>query len=659
MSLIEDSGYDRVVLIGSEVLVTLLGQRLSAGLATEQIRQPLVELDVKTEPRVVAVWGKSQPRDWLELSGFSRRTSPMSWMGFIGIELELQITVLRFRKTIGDKWSKADLNRSVLKIYVELPVALTRYTGRIKVNDLDTDTLVSDGYHAAIYLGSASKLATDPSGGVKQDKATLDYWLQDQIRATSAISVAYQDLSLFFALFRASAQDKASRAGFDASLKSEWLGFIERAKQALLKEVHELRDPRIFNDYGGPMFILMPDARTSPQIGGKLLSDNRTFRWVYGWGVAQKSIRSGKLDLSQLEDFDFSPTIGRDRAGQISILVSNRSLISELIGPEVEHKLGLAGVLTYDAAKGESKFSGKRKVTFDGHKAEIHNVSVGLVQVRSPAFPTRCHVRIDGWVETLGDIQQNFRVVLQLGFVASVVHSGSRAALRLSAALAEKPRVADEKGIDFGPGATPSFIFGPLLTLISGLVLGTIAQGKFFDTLGESLNALGIDRDEYIERVTPVFAEASVVAGDARESVPADGLLVTDKARSTADLFIKIGVRNLPQNVFVRYVVADGPDPDGRLDGVGGRWRDFLDDSDVKALVDWTLPIDEVIARIEGGQRFFALPEGKAVAQIFVAAGRNGTKYLRTAADDDTGNNLGNLPKVIPLIKDAIGRTPS
>lgn len=60
----------------------------------------------------------------------------------------------------------------------------------------------------------------------------------------------------------------------------------------------------------------------------------------------------------------------------------------------------------------------------------------------------------------------------------------------------------------------------------------------------------------------------------------------------------------------------------------------------------WTLPVAEVISRIERGVEAFYVerPTGDAV-DVIVARSRYGNKYLRTTADGDEPNNLLDLPE--------------
>jgi hypothetical protein len=59
---------------------------------------------------------------------------------------------------------------------------------------------------------------------------------------------------------------------------------------------------------------------------------------------------------------------------------------------------------------------------------------------------------------------------------------------------------------------------------------------------------------------------------------------------------------------------------------------------------DWKLTQEKAIAEIESGKRsFYVSKDGKKVN--VVVAKRNGSKYLKTEADDSEPNNLLSLPE--------------
>ncbi len=81
---------------------------------------------------------------------------------------------------------------------------------------------------------------------------------------------------------------------------------------------------------------------------------------------------------------------------------------------------------------------------------------------------------------------------------------------------------------------------------------------------------------------------------------------------------------------------ANRDDPTQRIQAVGGTQSDRG---------RWKLSLDDAIAEVESGQRFYVeQPEGDRV-EVVVAVSRLGNKYLKTVADGDKPNNLLALPE--------------
>jgi len=59
----------------------------------------------------------------------------------------------------------------------------------------------------------------------------------------------------------------------------------------------------------------------------------------------------------------------------------------------------------------------------------------------------------------------------------------------------------------------------------------------------------------------------------------------------------------------------------------------------------WKLTLDEAINGIESGQWAFYTHVGGHERDVVVVTPRNGRKYLRTTADQDTPDNLLSLPE--------------
>lgn len=78
----------------------------------------------------------------------------------------------------------------------------------------------------------------------------------------------------------------------------------------------------------------------------------------------------------------------------------------------------------------------------------------------------------------------------------------------------------------------------------------------------------------------------------------------------------------------ISCIVPDSSDPDSRIDAVGGP--------------GWTKDEDVVIAEIEGGAEYYVKVDGRKV-DVEVAE-RDGRKFLKTAADGYSPNNLLSLP---------------
>ena len=60
----------------------------------------------------------------------------------------------------------------------------------------------------------------------------------------------------------------------------------------------------------------------------------------------------------------------------------------------------------------------------------------------------------------------------------------------------------------------------------------------------------------------------------------------------------------------------------------------------------WTLPVSEVVRRIEAREEAFYVerPQGDQV-DVVVRTSRHGNKYIKTTADGDEPNNLLSLPE--------------
>ncbi len=79
----------------------------------------------------------------------------------------------------------------------------------------------------------------------------------------------------------------------------------------------------------------------------------------------------------------------------------------------------------------------------------------------------------------------------------------------------------------------------------------------------------------------------------------------------------------------ITCIIRDGSDPDRRIDSVGGS--------------GWTKSEDAVIEEIENGTESYFVDVNGNEVEVEVAD-REGTKYLRTDADETTENNLLSLP---------------
>ncbi len=80
----------------------------------------------------------------------------------------------------------------------------------------------------------------------------------------------------------------------------------------------------------------------------------------------------------------------------------------------------------------------------------------------------------------------------------------------------------------------------------------------------------------------------------------------------------------------------DGPDPDYRIDGLGG--------PDPKGSGRWYGTIDQVLQSMDAGHTFWVMVDGKRVAAIPMKHPRSGRRYVTTEADGFPPNNLLNLP---------------
>lgn len=76
----------------------------------------------------------------------------------------------------------------------------------------------------------------------------------------------------------------------------------------------------------------------------------------------------------------------------------------------------------------------------------------------------------------------------------------------------------------------------------------------------------------------------------------------------------------------------DNADKDRRLQGVGGPVGD-----------GWYRTVDQMIAHIEGGDRFWTVDQQGNSVWLMVSS-RNGRKYIKTESDGVEPNNLLALP---------------
>ncbi|MCV3239327.1 DUF3892 domain-containing protein [Mesorhizobium sp. ZC-5] len=76
----------------------------------------------------------------------------------------------------------------------------------------------------------------------------------------------------------------------------------------------------------------------------------------------------------------------------------------------------------------------------------------------------------------------------------------------------------------------------------------------------------------------------------------------------------------------------DNADKDRRLQGVGGPGGD-----------GWYRTVDQMIAHIEGGDRFWTVDQHGNSVWLMVSS-RNGRKYIKTESDGVEPNNLLALP---------------
>lgn len=84
----------------------------------------------------------------------------------------------------------------------------------------------------------------------------------------------------------------------------------------------------------------------------------------------------------------------------------------------------------------------------------------------------------------------------------------------------------------------------------------------------------------------------------------------------------------------VDCIVPDGADHDRRIDSLGGIYP-----------FRWSMPIDEVINRINrGSDQFYVLKFGMEVAVVVRRHNLYGPPYLTTERDGFPPNNLLNLP---------------
>lgn len=80
----------------------------------------------------------------------------------------------------------------------------------------------------------------------------------------------------------------------------------------------------------------------------------------------------------------------------------------------------------------------------------------------------------------------------------------------------------------------------------------------------------------------------------------------------------------------------DGLDPDYRIDGLGG--------PNPNGPGRWYGTIDQVLASMDAGNRFWVSVEGKGVWVIPMVHPRSRRRYVTTQADGFPPNNLLNLP---------------